>query len=131
MNLIDAVSSLQLFKRKETPKQLTTVWGEQLDPEHVLEEYPRPQLKRNDWINLNGYWNYRITNDRKYPGNIKQKILVPFSPEASLSQVNHTLMPDEYLWYEKSFYLEDYSIPIPGKRLILHFGAVDQICSVW
>lgn len=65
MNLIDAVSSLQLFKRKETPKQLTTVWGEQLDPEHVLEEYPRPQLKRTDWINLNGYWNYRITKDRK------------------------------------------------------------------
>lgn len=131
MNLIDAVSSLQLFKRKETPKKLTTVWGEQLDPEHVLEEYPRPQLKRNAWINLNGYWNYRITKEKKYPGNIGDQILVPFSPEASLSQVNHMLLPDEYLWYEKSFDLEDFPSRYPDKRLILHFGAVDQTCAVW
>lgn len=135
MNLIDAVSSLQLFKRKEMPKQLTTVWGEQLDPEHVLEEYPRPQLRRDAWINLNGFWNYRITKDRKYPGDIKQQILVPFSPEAALSQVNHTLMPDEYLWYEKSFHislLPGVNSKTPsGQRLILHFGAVDQTCSVW
>ena len=60
MNLKAALRSAHLFAKKEAPAPLSTVWGEHLDPEHILEEYPRPQLVRNSYINLNGFWNYKI-----------------------------------------------------------------------
>lgn len=115
-------------------EQLYTRWGENLDTEHVLSEYPRPQLVRNSYQNLNGYWEYAFTRKYKVPDCYKGKILVPFSPETVLSGVGKQLQPDEYLWYHRTFRLDSELLreKKPGKRrILLHFGAVDQACRVW
>ena len=92
-----------------------------------LQEYPRPQLQRKSYINLNGTWDYRIT-DSKGACVCEGPIEVPFSPEAKLSgTVGHVLKSDETLEYSKVFVLEKVK---KSKHLILHFGAVDQVCQV-
>ena len=106
---------------------MKTVWGEQLDPNAVLQEYPRPQMMRESYRNLNGLWDYAITDTDTCPENWDGKILVPFSPEAELSGVGRTLLPGQYLWYRR----ELVEAPQAGMRLLLHFGAVDQECRVW
>ena len=80
---------------------MKTVWGEQLDPNAVLQEYPRPQMMRESYRNLNGLWDYAITDTDTCPENWDGKILVPFSPEAALSGVGRTLLPGQYLWYRR------------------------------
>lgn len=109
-------------------KQLKTRWGKRIDEEHVLEEYPRPLLQRKSYVNLNGYWDYGITEEgeglHKYDG----RILVPFSPEAPLSGVGRQLKPRETLWYRRA--LPDEVRPVGKRRWILHFGAVDQYAVV-
>ena len=106
---------------------MKTVWGEQLDPNAVLQEYPRPQMMRESYRNLNGLWDYAITDTDTCPENWDGKILVPFSLEAELSGVGRTLLPGQYLWYRR----ELVEAPQAGMRLLLHFGAVDQACRVW
>lgn len=112
-------------------KQLYTRWGRELDPQNVLTEYPRPLLKRGSYINLNGYWDYAFTQEFKKPEQYDGQILVPFSPETVLSGVSRQLQPDEYLWYRRTFTLEKWTDQKAGRRLILHFGAVDQACAVY
>ncbi|MBU1145381.1 MAG: glycoside hydrolase family 2 [Firmicutes bacterium] len=107
--------------------QLFTTWGKKLETSNVLQEYPRPQLERNSYFNLNGFWDYAITDNPdqdEYDG----KILVPFSPEATLSQVNRTLRPSDYLIYHKIVILP---IDFIQDKLLLHFGAVDQEAKVY
>ena len=128
MNLKDAFGTLQLIKKKQIYHQLYTKWGEELDSNHVLEEYPRPQLRRDNYTILNGYWNYTITKKHSKPNNYNGKILVPFSPESVLSGVNKQLQPDEFLWYERTVWINK---KLEGKRCILHFGAVDRYCKVF
>ena len=130
MNLNDAIKSIQLGKKHSKPKTLYTPWGETLDPDHVHEEYPRPQLVRSQWECLNGYWDYEIVNksDKENTRPPKQwdgKILVPFSPEAPLSGVERQLQPGEYLWYHRCLNAEKNG---DTKRCLLHFGAVDERC---
>ena len=108
---------------------MLTPWGEALDREHPLPEYPRPQLRRNSYLNLNGIWEYAITKTAEKPAAMQGKIVVPFSPETPLSGVGHILQPDEYLWYRRSVTLPEGFFR--GGRLLLHFGAVDQCCTVW
>ncbi len=108
-------------------KQLYTRWGRALDPAHVREEYPRPQLRRASYCCLNGTWKYRFSKKNTLPDSFDGQILVPFSPESRLSGVGRQLKPDEFLWYERK-------LPpfFSGKgRLLLHFGAVDQFCRVY
>lgn len=112
-------------------KQLYTRWGRDLDPQNVLVEYPRPLLKRGSYINLNGYWDYAFTKEFNKPERYDGQILVPFSPETVLSGVSRQLKPDEYLWYRRTFTLEKWTNQKTGRRLILHFGAVDQACVVY
>lgn len=112
-------------------KQLYTRWGKELDAEHVLEEYPRPLLARESYINLNGYWDYAFTDVFREPEEYEGKILVPFSPESVLSGVSRQLMPDEYLWYRRQFELTDWKERADRTRILLHFGAVDQACVVY
>ena len=106
---------------------MKTLWGEQLNPEQVLREYPRPQLRRAEYHILNGLWDYAITESDQPPKRWDGQILVPFSPEAELSGVNRTLMPGQYLWYRRKLELK----PGDSQRLLLHFGAVDQIATVY
>lgn len=108
---------------------MLTPWGEALDREHPLPEYPRPQLRRNSYLNLNGIWEYAITKTVEKPAAMQGEIVVPFSPETPLSGVGHILQPDEYLWYRRSVTLPEGFFR--GGRLLLHFGAVDQCCTVW
>lgn len=107
--------------------QLITRWGKTLDKENVLKEYPRPGLVRDSYMNLNGEWDYCIS-DTKNVENFEGKILVPFSPEANLSGVGKILQPDQYLHYRTCFRLPDGFVK---NRVILHFGAVDQECEVF
>lgn len=78
-------------------KQLKTRWTDQIDREHILEEYPRPLLRRDSYVNLNGTWEYAIAIEEGMPQDYDGGILVPFSPEAPLSSVNRQLNPQEYL----------------------------------
>ena len=106
---------------------MMTVWGEQLDRNHVLQDYPRPQLRREHYTILNGLWDYAMTASDQPPEKWDGKILVPFSPEAPLSGVNRSLRPGEYLWYRRRVDLK----AGPGERALLHIGAADQVASVY
>ncbi|HHV10583.1 MAG TPA: glycoside hydrolase family 2 [Clostridiales bacterium] len=128
MNLKDAIRTL-LFKKKAIGfNQLYTPWGEQIDPEKILTEYPRPQLRRDNYTILNGYWNYCISSGHVMPMAYAGRILVPFSPESVLSGVDRQLQPDEFFWYERILTIDWMQW---NKRCILHFGAVDQSCEVY
>lgn len=92
------------------------------------EEYPRPQLVRNSYLNLNGRWQYAITDSDTPPAAWDGEILVPFCPESRLSGVERVLLPGQYLWYRRSVLLP------PGfikSNVLLNFGAVDQSCEVY
>ncbi len=129
MNKKDALRTLRFKEDKKLGKnQLYTVWGEELDTEQVLVEYPRPQLRRDNYTILNGFWNYCITREPERPREFEGKILVPFSPESVLSQVNLQLKPGEYLWYERTLLVDELQ---EDRKCILHFGAVDQYCEVF
>ena len=109
---------------------MLTRWGETLDKTNVLQEYPRPQLVRESYYNLNGPWDYAITASDACPGSWDGQILVPFSPETALSGVGRQLKPDEYLWYRRNFNLPGWEREKGQNRILLHFGAVDQSCEV-
>lgn len=129
MRLHDALSTLKPQNTAKAPAQkLSTIWSKQIDPSSVLPEYPRPQFRRDNWICLNGPWDYAFTKNATRPERPDGQILVPFSPECSRSGVGRQLQPGEYLWYFRFVYLP--SIP-EGQRLFLHFGAVDQRCTIW
>ena len=93
-----------------------------------LSEYPRPQLKRDSYICLNGYWEYAIRTIESIPDVFDGKILVPYSPEVEKSEVNKVITPKDYL-----FYRLQYDIPqdFIKDKVILHFGAVDQIAELF
>ena len=74
-----------------------------LDPQQVLAEYPRPQLVREKWQNLNGLWDYAILPLEAAPETFEGKILVPFAAESALSGVGERPGADRCLWYERSF----------------------------
>ena len=93
-----------------------------------LSEYPRPQFKRDSYICLNGYWEYAIRKEDKIPSKFEGQILVPFSPEVEKSGVNKTVLPDDYLFYRLNIELPKEFIK---DKVILHFGAVDQIAEVF
>lgn len=136
---------------EETLNPLTTVWGEALDPSNVLPEYPRPRLRRENYVMLNGVWDYAIVSadgavvssegvseslsglrdvetltQQVIPSCWDGQIVVPFSPEAPLSGVGRTVHPNELLWYRRKIDLLKLA---DGQRLILHFEAVDWMCA--
>lgn len=109
---------------------LTTPWGERLEENRILTEYPRPQMRRDSYLNLNGRWEYAITDSDEPPLRWDGTILVPFSPESALSGVGRTLRPGETLWYRREVTVPEGFLPRDG-RLLLHFGAVDQEAAVY
>jgi len=105
-----------------------TKWGESLNKNNILQEYPRPQFVRDSYLNLNGEWSYSLNNGKEMP-NYNDTIIVPFSIESPLSGVfNKTLKPGMTLWYKKIVDLT--KIKNKG-RFLLHFGAVDQFTEVF
>lgn len=109
---------------------LMTPWGEHLDENCILTEYPRPQMRRDSYLNLNGRWEYAITDSDELPRRWDGTILVPFSPESALSGVGRSLQPGQTLWYRREVIVPQGFIPADG-RLLLHFGAVDQEGAVY
>lgn len=109
---------------------LMTPWGEHLDENCILTEYPRPQMRRDSYLNLNGRWEYAITDSDESPRRWDGTILVPFSPESALSGVGRSLQPGQALWYRREVIVPQGFIPADG-RLLLHFGAVDQEAAVY
>ena len=108
--------------------KIATRWGAGIDPACVLAEYPRPQMARGQWLNLNGLWDYAIADAGAEYAGADGKILVPFAVEAPLSGVGRKLGADRRLWYARKF-----EVPKQwgGKRIMLNFGAVDYSCKVF
>lgn len=106
-------------------EKLLTRWGRELDREKPLDDYPRPQMKRESFINLNGRWDYAILPAKEEFSGYQGEITVPFSPETILSGVEKTVTPDDKLYYRKRFSFEK-----TNERVLLHFGAVDYACTV-
>src|SRR5690349_19938815 len=111
-------------------RELLTRWGRDLHPSRVLPEYPRPQLVRDSYLNLNGWWDYAISPAAApAPERYDVRILVPFSPAAPLTGVGRQLLPDQRLTYRRTVEVPTGFFPAGG-RLLLHFWAVDQTCTV-
>ncbi len=109
--------------------KITTPWGEKLNSNQPLPEYPRPQFERESYICLNGLWNYQITKENiEKPNAFDGKIVVPFCPECQLSGVMRRVMPDDFLFYERKFDLPESFIK---GRVLLNFGAVDYISRIY
>ena len=109
--------------------RIMTEWASQVDPDNVLPEYPRPQLVREEWLNMNGLWSYAITPaESEAPVEFEGQILVPFAVESALSGVGRTLTENDALWYSREF-----SVPKKwkGRRIMLNFGAVDWKTEVY
>ena len=114
---------------KPAGDKIKTKWVEQINPQNVLPEYPRPQLERTDWVNLNGEWEYAIKPKGEVePNSFDGNILVPFAVESSLSGVQKEVGENNELWYKRSF-----AVPAnwKNKDVVLNFGAVDWKADVF
>ena len=116
---------------KPVGDKIKTRWAQKVTPDNAWREYPRPQMVREDWQNLNGLWDYTV-RQRSAPENNTApetwvgKILVPYCIESSLSGVGRILQPNEELWYQRTF-----DVSKKNSRKLLHFEAVDYQCEVW
>lgn len=106
-------------------EKLLTPWGEKLNKEMPLSEYPRPQMERESFICLNGRWDYAIYPTNRVFSGYEGEIIVPFSPECVLSGVERNVTPSDTLYYRKKFDFKK-----TNDRVLLHFGAVDYKCDV-
>ncbi len=123
------VSQMAVAQYSPAGDSLKTRWASEVTPENVWQEYPRPQMARDSWLNLNGLWDYAIRpKGNNVIGEFDGKILVPFCVESSLSGVQKYVGKDNELWYHREF-----EVPSnwKGRRVLLHFGAVDWKCDVW
>lgn len=124
--LLLPLSLLAQWSPKTTP--IRTQWGKTVDLNNPLPEYPRPQMVRTNWLSLNGYWQYKSGQSTDtVPRNqtLAGRIVVPFPIEATLSGV---VKHYDRLWYRRTFTVpENWA----GKRILMHFGAVDWESEVF
>mmetsp|Transcript_48670 Transcript_48670/g.156318 ORF Transcript_48670/g.156318 Transcript_48670/m.156318 type:complete len:677 (-) Transcript_48670:170-2200(-) len=127
----DAFMSLGERTRRPYVTSLTTRWTEAVTADGVVpwDEYPRPGLRREQWTNLNGKWDYAVTPlaQQAPPTAWTGKILVPFGLESMLSGVQRLLTASEALWYHREVSISK----VPGRLLFLNFEAVDYRCQAW
>ncbi|MEU5333339.1 AbfB domain-containing protein [Streptomyces asoensis] len=110
------------------PAPMTTPWTNQVPTDTPLPEYPRPQLTRPDWANLNGIWDFAVTPaDAARPASFPEQIRVPFAAESALSGIQRKITQNDRLWYKRTF-----TVPVGwnGRRVQLHFGASDWRTTV-
>lgn len=138
---LTALACLPLLGHAEewAPKTapIMTTWGESIDPDNVWQEYPRPQLTRSEWMNLNGLWGYfcrKSQIDYSYEANAEtfaEQILVPYPIESALSGI----MSSTYEANTRSTFMYRRTFTLPaeyaGKNILLHFGAVDWKCVIY
>ncbi|GAA0552441.1 sugar-binding domain-containing protein [Chitinophaga japonensis] len=111
------------------PVNIQTRWAKEVNPGNALKEYPRPQMVRSQWQNLNGLWQYAITpRDAAAPASYNGQILVPYPIESALSGVKKTVLPHQNLWYKRNIARPALK---KGERALLHLGAVDWQASVF
>lgn len=114
---------------KPVPGHIMTRWANEVDSAKPLPEYPRPQMTRSEWLNLNGLWDYSISEKTAVTlPPAEAQILVPFPIESALSGVKKPLLPNQRLWYRRTFTTPD---RWKGQRILLHFGAVDWHATVF
>lgn len=124
-------SNAQKVDWKIIPGHITTQWADDVNPANTLPEYPRPQMQRSDWQNLNGLWQYAIfpvADNDAIPTDFQGKILVPFAAESALSGVGKTVGKDSILWYQRDITV---TAKRKAKRILLHFGAVDWRSDIY
>ena len=128
--IVNAPANAADVWQPKTPP-LSTRWTQSVGPNNALPEYPRPQLSRTKWLNLNGLWGYtgrpaKAAATAPPPkDDYREQILVPFPTESALSGLQRH---DDQMWYRKVFEVsEDWD----NQHVLLHFGAVDQIATVW
>jgi beta-galactosidase/beta-glucuronidase len=127
--LIVLIIKVNAQEWKPAGDQIKTIWAEKVNPANPLPEYPRPQMVREQWQNLNGLWDYAILpKGAVFPNKFAGKILVPFAIESSLSGVQKSVGENNELWYHRSFVIP---ASWKNKRIILHFGAVDWKADIW
>ncbi|MFJ4753998.1 AbfB domain-containing protein [Streptomyces sp. NPDC088763] len=111
------------------PSPMTTPWTNQVPVDTPLPEYPRPQLTRPDWANLNGIWDFAVTSaNAGQPATFPEQIRVPFVAESALSGIQRKITQNDKLWYRRTF-----TVPAGwnGRRVQLNFGASDWRTTVW
>lgn len=116
-------------KYKPVTGKIMTKWAKDVSPDNVWQDYPRPQLVRKDWKNLNGLWDYALlAQNSQAPANYQGRILVPFCVESALSGVGKSVSANDRIWYHRTF-----EVPSgwKGKRVMLNFEAVDWRSAVW
>lgn len=116
-------------QKVELKYSMSTPWTEEVNPDKLFPQYPRPQMTRNNWVNLNGYWEYTIQpKETKAPKDYEGEILVPFPVESKLSEVKQLVGDENYLWYKKEFKSSQINA---NEKLLLHFGAVDWEATIF
>jgi hypothetical protein len=129
-----ALLTLQAQQTPQAPTpipatHLKTKWAADVDPDHPLPEYPRPQMARKQWVNLNGPWTYAIADaSAPRPATFDKRIVVPFPIESQLSGAGEWVAPNQRLWYRRAFTAPATSA---GQRVLLNFGAVDWEADVY
>ncbi len=108
--------------------ELTTKYTEESDLSCPWQDYPRPQFVRDSYVNLNGEWEFAVTENEEIPEIFPDRILVPFPPESSLSGIKREIKKGERMYYRRTFTLPD---GFRKDRVILHVDACDQISEVY
>ena len=126
--LFTSTSLQSQSKWKPAYSPMTTPWTDKVSPENALPEYPRPQMTRDKWLNLNGEWDFVLMEQAQNEVKQKGKILVPYPVESALSGIKTTVKPTHLMSYNRTFTLpEEWA----GQRILLHFGAVDYQTTVY